>query len=95
MLSDISDFNYRLVKVCGRAGKEYYHLFPEVSLVFPLSNLSELDVKISRPKFCVISFCDCNVTVFSSGRMLIEEIPENSETRVREIVDMILAAWCK
>jgi N12 class adenine-specific DNA methylase len=95
MLSDISDFNYRLIKVCGRAGKEYYHLFPEVSLVFPLSNLNELDVKISRPNFSVIAFSDCDVTVFSSGRMLIEEIPENSEARAREIVDKILSAWCK
>ncbi len=95
MSSDTAEFKYRLTKICVRAGKEYYHLFPEVSLVFPLKNLNELDVKISRPKFCVIAFPDCDVTVFSSGRMLIEEIPENSEKRAREVVDIILSAWCK
>jgi hypothetical protein len=91
----MSDFDYRLIKVCGRAGKEYYHLFPEVSFSFPLENLNELNVKISRPKFCVIAFQDCEVTVFSSGRMLIEEIAENSEKRAREIIDIILSTCYK
>ncbi len=95
MSSDTAEFKYRLTKICVRTGKEYYHLIPDVAFDIPLKKLSGLDVIITHPKFCVISFPDCDVTVFSSGRMLIEEIPENSETRAREIVNTILSAWRK
>jgi hypothetical protein len=87
-----TDFPYRLAKICVRAGKEYYHLLPDVPLDIPLNSLNTLEVKIAHPKFCVISFPDCSVTIFASGRMLIEELPENSEKRVPEIVETILSA---
>ncbi len=89
----MSNLEYTLVKVCSRAGIEYYHIYPEKSIGFLPKDYSDLDVHISHPKFSVISFPDCDVTIFASGRMLIENLPEDSEERARAIVRKIMKIW--
>jgi len=87
------DFQYRLIKVCSCIGKEYFHIFP----AHPFNQMPEhwrgLAVKVKHTKFVVIAFDDCDVTVFVSGRMLIENIPEGSEQRARAIVEEIIKRW--
>lgn len=87
------DFQYSLIKVCHRAGREYYHVYPEKSIGYLPESFKDLKIIISRPKFCVISFDDCDITIFDSGRMLIEDLPEDSEKRAREIVKAIISQW--
>ncbi len=44
-------------------------------------------------KFVVIAFDDCDVTVFVSGRMLIENIPAGCEQRAHAKVKQIIKLW--
>ena len=71
-------------------GKEYFHIFP----VHPFNQMPEhwrgLTVKVKHTKFVVFSFYDCEVTVFLSGRMLIENVPAGCEQRARAIVEEII-----
>lgn len=87
------DFQYRLIKVSSLAGKEYFHIFP----AHPFNQMPEhwqgLTIKDQHTKFVVIAFCDCEVTVFPSGRMLIENIPAGCEQRARAIVEEIIKLW--
>jgi len=87
------DFQYKLIKICSRAGKEYYHVYPQEPIGFSSPDFRNLNVKMSHPKFSVISFPDCHVTVFASGRMLIENLPQNAEKRAREIIKEIITHW--
>lgn len=89
----MSTFEYSLIKVCHRAGREYYHIYPERPIgKFP-KNFEKFNVKIRHPEFYVLAFPDCNVTVFKSGRMLVEDLPENSEARVRQVIEEITTHW--
>lgn len=81
---------YKLTMLCRRGGREFYHVCPSQSIDVRLHNHTNLKVLISHPEYSVISFPDCNVTVFSSGRMLIENLPEDSEDRARAIVSEII-----
>lgn len=91
----MSSFRYSLIKVCHRAGREYYHIYPEKSIGYFPKDFKKFTIKITHPEFFVLSFTDCNVTLFKSGRMLVEDLPENSEKRAREIIDEIIAHWIK
>ncbi len=84
------NMQYKLTMLCRRGGREFYHVCPNKSIGVRLHNHKDLKVLISHPKYSVISFPDCNVTVFSSGRMLIENLPEDSEDRAHAIVREII-----
>lgn len=87
----MSDFQYELIKICSRAGKEYYHVYPQEPMAFLSQDFGNMNVINSHAKFSVISFPDCHVTVFASGRMLIENLPQNAEKRAREIIKEIIS----
>ena len=89
----MADFPHQLIKVCSRTGMEYYHVVPEHAIGYFPGDFKDLKIKISNPKFCVISFPDCDVTVFPSGRMLIENLSIGSDERARTIVKEIVARW--
>jgi len=85
------EFNYSLIKICFRAGRGYYHIYPETQFNLNLEQFQNFKLTTKHPKYAVINFPDCNVTVFSSGRMLIEDLPQDSEKRAKEIVDQIIS----
>jgi hypothetical protein len=87
------DFNYSLVRVCSRDGIEFFHVLPEHPINYLPDSFKDLEVTTSHRMFRIISFPDCKVTVFPSGRMLIENLPSGSEQRARAIVDEIIAHW--
>lgn len=89
----MADFEYTFTKVCTRNGVEFYHILPKHSLDYLPRSFKDLKVKIQNAKFCILSFNDCDVTVFPSGRMLIENLPIGSEERARMIVKEIMAYW--
>lgn len=88
-------FNYSLIKVCHRAGREYYHIYPEKPIGYFPDDFAEFNIKVSHSEFYVLSFPDCNVTIFKSGRMLVEDLPENSEGRARQVIEEIISHWLK
>jgi hypothetical protein len=88
----MSDFKYELIKVCSRKGRSYYHVYPQESIGFLPADFKTLNVKLSQQKFSVISFADCDVTVFASGRMLIENlegVEDRAHAIVKQIVDLV------
>lgn len=87
------DFQYRLIKICSLAGKEYFHIFPTQPFDKMPGDWQGLIIKAQHTKFVVISFDDCDVTVFVSGRMLIENIPAGCEQRAHAIVKKIIKLW--
>ena len=89
----MSDFQYELIKICSRSGKEYYHVYPQEPIGFSSPDFGNMNVINSHAKFSVISFPDCHVTVFASGRMLIENLPADSEKRARKIIKEIITHW--
>jgi|GEM_PF-2012538 len=89
------NIQYKLTMLCRRGGREFYHVYPDKSIGVLPHNHKDLKVLISHPKYSVISFPDCNVTVFASGRMLIENLPEDSEKRAHAIVREIISVWCQ
>jgi hypothetical protein len=91
----VADFEYSLTRVCRRGGKEYYLVYPDSKIGTLPKNFEGLRVLVSHPKFSVVSFPDCNVTLFASGRMLIEDLVEDSEARAHAVVRQILSIWLK
>lgn len=89
----MAHFEYTLTRICTRSGVEFYHVFPKHPLGYLPREFKGLNIKIQNTKFCVISFPDCDVTVFPSGRMLIENLSLGSEERARTIVKEIVARW--
>lgn len=87
------DFQYRLIKICSLAGKEYIHIFPAQPFDKMPEDWQGLIIKEQHTKFVVIAFDDCDVTVFVSGRMLIENIPTGCEQRAHAIVKKIIRLW--
>jgi hypothetical protein len=66
-------------------------VYPQEPMAFLLQDFGNMNVINSHAKFSVISFPDCHVTVFASGRMLIENLPQNAEKRAREIIKEIIS----
>ncbi len=89
----MANFAYSLTRVCRRGGKEYYLVNPGSTIGALPKNFGSLHVLVSHPKFSVVSFPDCNVTLFASGRMLIEDLAEDSEARAHTVVQQLLDIW--
>ncbi len=89
----MADFEYSLTRVCRRGGKEYYLVCPDRTIGALPKNYGALHVLVSHPKYSVVSFPDCRVTLFASGRMLIEDLAEDSEARAHAVVRDILSIW--
>jgi len=83
----------QIIKVCSRSGFEYFHVQPRKPFRCPPRRWRGLKVKIFTPKYCVVAFADCEVLVFPTGRMLIENLPVGSEDRVKAIVKKIRSGW--
>jgi len=78
----MSNFRYDLISVCSRAGKEFFHVYPHGDYHFNLDK-----------DFLVSKVGGYYVTVFPSGRMLIESLPEGSINLARTIVEKIASKW--
>ena len=87
------DFKYRLIRLCHRGGVAFYHVYPESEIGYLPQDYGDLKLLVSHPRFSVVSFPDCTVTLFASGRMLIEDLVEDSEGRAHAIIREIISMW--
>ncbi|RKX69950.1 hypothetical protein DRP53_06585 [candidate division WOR-3 bacterium] len=87
----MTDFDYELVKVCSRGGKEFYHIYPRTPLTRLPDSLARFEIKKRHEKYVVVEVDGYDVTIFTTGRMLIENLPENSEAKAKAIIEKITA----
>ncbi len=82
--------NFEIFRVCSRGGHEYYHIIPKKELNDFPENVQKLSIAEKKDKYLVLKMPDCKVTLFKGGRMLIEDLPEGSDTRAQAIVEEIM-----
>ena len=86
----MGNFQFEIFRVCSRAGHEYYHIFPKQKLGDFPEQVNRFRIIEKKEGYIVLDLSDCKVTLFKCGRILIEDLPENSDFRAKEIVEAIM-----